>query len=116
MSNVNSISWFRDKLEAKKGSITNNVNLNLPDLQFYLMCEKHYKVNRGVFNTIDAWFYEYGIVSIIQRRTSVLAFLDFVKEAEQDSQQQKFIRFGHGGFTCKLQQFIENSSGEREII
>ncbi len=116
MSKVNSITWFRDKSEAKKETITKNVNLNLPDLQFFLMCQKHYRVNRGVFNTIDAWFYEYGIVSIIHRRTSVLAFLDFVKEADQDSDQQKFIRFGHGGLTSRLQQFMEDSSGEREIV
>jgi hypothetical protein len=80
--------------------------LNLPDLQFFLWCQHQYKLNRGVYNTIDAWLYDYGIVSIIHRRIYIVAFLNFVKENEHLQEGNKFIRFGNGGLGKKLHQFI----------
>lgn len=80
--------------------------LNLPDLQFFLWCQHHYKLNRGVYNTIDAWLYEYGIVSIIHRRIYIVAFLNFIKENEHLQEAHKFIRFGNGGLAKKLHLFM----------
>lgn len=97
-------------------SLANHEYLNLPDLQFFCMCQKKYKLNKGVFNTIDSWFYDYGIVSVISRRIYILAFLDFVKEVETDVASYKYIRFGHGGLSNKLNQFIkETEAGEYMI-
>lgn len=80
--------------------------LNLPDLQFFLWCQHHYKLNRGVYNTIDAWLYDYGIVSITHRRIYIVAFINFVKENEHTQEEPKFTRFGNGGLAKKLHQFI----------
>ena len=80
--------------------------LNLPDLQFFLWCQHHYKLNRGVYNTIDAWLYDYGIISIIHRRIYIVAFLNFVKENGHNQEAHKFIRFGNGGLGKKLHQFM----------
>lgn len=82
-----------------------NEYLNLPDLNFYNRCNQQYRVNRGVYNTIDNWFYEYGIINVVCRRIYILAFLGFVKDKTVESDSQKFIRFGHGGLTIKLKEF-----------
>jgi riboflavin kinase len=88
--------------------------LNLPDLQFYIWCNRQYRVNRGVYITIDQWFYEYGIVNIHSRRIQILAFLDFVED-EMLEEQPKYIRFGHGGLTKRLNEFM-NDRGQSNVI
>ena len=88
--------------------------LNLPDLQFYNWCNQQYRVNRGVYNTIDQWFYEYGIINVHSRRIQILAFLDFVKE-EMLEEQPKYVRFGHGGLSKRLNEFT-NDNGLRNVI
>ncbi|MED1472440.1 hypothetical protein [Bacillus salipaludis] len=90
----------------KSKSFATSQYLNLPDLQFFIWCNQKYKVNRGVYNTIDQWFYEYGIVNIHYRRIQLLAFLDFFKDKILEKDKQKFIRFGHGGLVRSLNEFI----------
>ncbi|AGK53537.1 hypothetical protein [Bacillus sp. 1NLA3E] len=90
--------------------------LNLPDLQFFNWCNRKYGVNRGVYNTIDQWFYEYGIVEIQYRRIQILAFLEFNKDERLVEDQHKFIRFGHGGLTKRLNEFINESEQSRNVI
>ncbi|MED1471797.1 hypothetical protein [Bacillus salipaludis] len=105
MSNVSSISF--SKASVEKGSLKRSEYLNLPDLQFFLWCQHKYKLNRGVYNTIDDWFYNFGIKQVIHRRIYILAFLEFVKENDLKQQEEKkFIRFGNGGLTRTLQQFV----------
>ncbi|MDQ1003342.1 riboflavin kinase [Neobacillus niacini] len=94
--------------ETKKElSFETSKYLNLPDLQFFTWCNRQYRVNRGVYNTIDQWFYEYGIVNVLYRRIQILAFLDFVKD-KMLKEQPKFIRFGHGGLSKRLIEFIND--------
>lgn len=69
-----------------------------------------YRINRGVYNSIDNWFYEYGVINIMFRRIYILAFLEFVKDDNHDS--QKFMRFGHGGLTIKLKEFTTTFTNE----
>ncbi|MBB6444266.1 hypothetical protein [Bacillus benzoevorans] len=89
--------------------------LNLPDLHFFLSCQNKYKINKGVYNTIDNWFYEHGVVPIIQRRIHILAFLDFVNQ-KKDSISHKYVRFGNGGLTKTLNEFTEEiETGEFNI-
>ena len=105
--NIHSAGLFsRTKIQ---NSFETSQYLNLPDLQFFIWCNQQYGVNRGVYNTIEQAFYEYGIVNIYNRRIQLLAFLDFVKDEMQD--QTKFIRFGHGGLTRKMKEFL-NISGQ----
>jgi riboflavin kinase len=102
-----SLTLIKEQPAAKKPTLSIDVQLNLPDLAFFHWCEQKYKVNRGVYNTIDAWFYEHGIVSIISRRKNILAFLDFVIDSSSAGSHHKFIRFGDGGLTRKLEQFSQ---------
>lgn len=89
--------------------------LNLPDLMFFNWCKQKYQVNRGVYNTIDQWFFEYGIINIYYRRIQLLAFLDFVKEEMTKQDQPKFIRFCHGGLSKRLNEFV-NDSRQNNVI
>jgi hypothetical protein len=93
--------------QSKETTLLSNHYLNLPDLSFFNRCHQQYQINRGVYNTIDNWFFEYGMIHVVYRRIYILAFLDFVKEAnKEDSDSHKFIRFGHKGLTKKLNDFI----------
>lgn len=75
--------------------------LNLPDLQFNQYCEQRFDVNKGVYNTIDNWFYNQGINSVVERRKTVLQFLYEITLNEGK------VKFGPGGLTRKLQAFWE---------
>jgi hypothetical protein len=61
-----------------------------------------------VFNTIDDWFFEYGVIDVLNRRFYILAFLEFVKGDIHGTRAQKFIKFGHGGLAIKLKEFSKN--------
>ncbi|MFS0638846.1 hypothetical protein AB1K84_23420 [Mesobacillus foraminis] len=82
--------------------------LNLPDLKFYSRCYELYQILRGVFNTIDNWFFEYGVVDVLNRRFYILTFLEFISKNIPAAETQKFIKFGHGGLAIKLKEFIKN--------
>jgi hypothetical protein len=88
-----------------KSTFLENEYLNLPDLSFYNKCNEQYRINRGVYNSIDNWFYEYGVINIMFRRIYILAFLEFVKKENNELNSQKFIKFGHGGLAIKLKEF-----------
>ncbi|KKI90646.1 hypothetical protein WQ54_21740 [Bacillus sp. SA1-12] len=95
--------------ETKKTTLLENHHLNLPDLSFFRKCNEQYQINRGVYNTIDNWFFEYGIIHVIHRRIYILAFLNYVSETKRDgSTISKYIRFGHGGLTSALNSFVTN--------
>ncbi|AKP46524.1 MULTISPECIES: hypothetical protein [Bacillus] len=106
MPNNNLIYWEPPVRKEKKNSLRENKYLNMPDLSFFHWCHQQYGINRGVYNTIDHWFYEHGLEEIISRRIYILAFLKFVRETENGSGQHKFIRFGNGGLTKKLIEFF----------
>ena len=93
---------------TEKSKLGEAVHLNLPDLHFFLSCQNKYKINKGVYNTIDNWFYEHGIVPIINRRIHILAFLDYVNQ-KKDSISHKYVRFGNGGLTRTLNEFTEET-------
>lgn len=73
--------------------------LNLPDLAFSRYCQKNYRINRGVYNTIEQWFYEYGLNRVQERRAMILLFLKQLGTADE-----KYI-FGAGGLKQQLQFF-----------
>ncbi|WP_299095605.1 hypothetical protein [uncultured Metabacillus sp.] len=101
----NNLSIFDIPQDKRKKSLLENEYLNLPDLSFYNRCKQQFHINKGVYNTIDNWFYEYGIIHVVYRRIYILAFLGFVKENSPELDPHKFIRFGHGGLTMKLKEF-----------
>lgn len=90
---------------CSKGEMVMNYTINVPDLSFTNFCNEKYGINRGVYNTIDAWFYKKGIHQILERRKLILSFLDFVKE--KYSTENGRIKFGPGGLVVKLEEFYE---------
>jgi riboflavin kinase len=79
--------------------------IHLPDLQFCKLCDDTYGVNRGVYNTIDAWFYNKGIENILVRRSVMIDFLEFACDNFISSNHNKRFKFGHGGLTSKLEEY-----------
>ncbi|AZV41406.1 hypothetical protein [Peribacillus asahii] len=78
--------------------------LNMPDLLFSQLCEERYEINKGVYNTIDRWFYNQGLSLIVERREMILSFIQYISVTEN---QGKKVKFGSGGLTRKLDQFWE---------
>lgn len=99
----------------KQNSFESSKYLNLPDLEFFIWCNKQYRLNRGIYNVIDQWFYEYGVINVQYRRIQLLAFLEFMKDELLGQDQTKFIRFGHGGLRKKLNEFIQDN-GKSNVI
>lgn len=79
---------------------------NMPDLLFSRFCEEKFDINKGVYNTIDHWFYQQGVSQIVPRRRMILSFC----QNELLSGNKK-VKFGPGGLTNKLnlfwQQYIQ---------
>lgn len=88
-----------------KESLLSHPELNLPDLSFYKKCNSLYGINRGVYNVIDNWFFEYGITQVAYRRIYILSFLSFL-QAENENPPSKCVKFGPGGLAFKLSRFI----------
>lgn len=74
--------------------------IHLTDIEFSKYCEDTYKINRGVYNTIDMWFYEQGVTNILERRKKTLMFLC-------SRTSLKVAKFGKGGLSSKLKEFTE---------
>ncbi|MGJ9384350.1 hypothetical protein [Salipaludibacillus sp. CF4.18] len=72
-----------------------------PDLHFVNYCCNIYGINRGVYNVIDQWFFDKGIVTIVERREIIITFL---KRVHFDTYP---VRFGHGGLKDALVNFYE---------
>jgi hypothetical protein len=85
----------------------NKKEIHLPDLTFCKLCEDKYGVNRGLYNTIDYWFYEKGIENISERRSIILDFLQVVCDRSKISTPNRKYKFGHGGLTIKLNEYWE---------
>ena len=104
-SDLTSIEYFLETVQ--KQSFQRCKYLNLPELQFFHWCQQQYRINKGVYNTIESWFFQKGIVSILNRRIYILAFLNFVMKTGQHDTQKKYLRFGNGGLTKALQHFMK---------
>ena len=78
-----------------------NKSIHLTDISFSKFCEFNYKINRGMYNTIDIWLYEQGETDILSRRRSILDFLNFSNESSLGK-----MRFGKGGLSKKLNDFF----------
>jgi riboflavin kinase len=77
-----------------------------PDLQFIQYCEEEYGINRGVYNTIDKWFFNNGIQNILKRRKTIIHFLQNLEDPRQANKTNR-LKFGHGGLTISLINFWE---------
>jgi riboflavin kinase len=79
--------------------------VHLPDIQFVNYCFQTYGLNRGIYNTIDQWFYSFGYREIIGRRSITI---DFLKDIQQKHGRDRssLLRFGKGGLTKQLYDYI----------
>lgn len=77
--------------------------LHLTDHSFINVCNEKFGINRGVYNTIDAWFYKQGINNILERRNSILSFLEFIKRTSEFKNNR--CKFGPGGLVIKLEEY-----------
>lgn len=93
---------FNDSFaEANDGKRQIDEMLHLPDLQFFKYCKETFGVNRGVYNTIEQWFFNKGINQIVARRNIILAFFQFMKS------QNGAVKFGAKGLTESLNDFFQ---------
>lgn len=81
-----------------------NELLHLPDLKFSQYCEEHFSVNKGIYNTIDQWFYRKGITDILERREKIILFI-----IDNCSNKGK-VKFGPGGLKKALEDFWNEQS------
>jgi riboflavin kinase len=82
------------------------VDVHLPDLSFVRKIEKSFYINRGVYNTIDAWFYDNEFVHVTERRTHILKFLQYITANLTEEQSTKRLSFPDG-LTNTLESYVE---------
>lgn len=90
-------------LGGNKMSLNRREVIHLTDLSFIDFCNKKYGINRGIYNTIDAWFYKQGVKDILERRNTILSFFEFIKGKTESKNNR--CKFGNGGLTIKLNDF-----------
>jgi riboflavin kinase len=78
--------------------------LNLTDFSFSKYCYAEYGINRGVYNTIESWFYEIGLTDIVIRRKEIIGFLEYVTN-ETNLKKETKIKFGNGGLSENLKTY-----------
>ncbi|MGM0904541.1 MAG: hypothetical protein ACQEXB_26070 [Bacillota bacterium] len=76
--------------------------IHLTDYSFQKMCNEEFGINRGVYNEIDKWFYNKGLVDILKRRKAILNFILFNARNEKNK-----VRFGNGGLRDKLVEYFD---------
>lgn len=88
--------------------------VHFTDLLFVDYCEKQFGVNKGIYNTIESWFYKKGHVDIVERRKTVLRFLQFVDGSNRENNRK--LKFGHRGLVPKLDEFTVNDLLNRRTL
>lgn len=76
------------------------------DFAFQKYCEEKFGINRGIYNTIDAWFFNRGYKNIVIRRNMILNFLSYTSGKLQ-SKKSTTIKFGPGGLKQQLYEFYD---------
>ena len=85
----------------------NNRLFNSPDLYFSQWCYEQYHINRGVYNTVEQWFYTNGIEEITERRKKIVQFFSWI----QHEYEQEKIKFGQGKLMMHLHLFSKQAGG-----
>jgi hypothetical protein len=84
--------------------------IHAPDLQFAQYTIERFRINRGTYNTIDAWLFREGWTDIRKRRAAALRFL--AQAAAMANGDGRFVRFGHGNLSKHLARFAQDRPGE----
>lgn len=104
----------------KRGiKLNNNTDIiHLPDRLFTQFCNDQFGINRGVYNTIDSWFFQKGITNIMERRKSIYDFLNKWIQDDTGDYHGK-IKIGHGNLTRKLNEYFlshENMISKKKLV
>lgn len=75
--------------------------INKTDFHFLRYCQGQYGINRGVYNTIEQWFYNKKVYNIESRRQYILDFLKHVFGENEGSG-----KFEREGLISNLQHFL----------
>ncbi|ARF17113.1 hypothetical protein [Sporosarcina ureae] len=86
---------------------------HLPDRRFFDWCAKSYSINRGIFNVIDSWLFEYGMKDIISRRRAMDNYLRYLLTQGFYNEKKLFLQFGKKGVKESLSNFAERHLPER---
>ncbi|MCR8866012.1 hypothetical protein COK01_24215 [Priestia megaterium] len=74
--------------------------INKTDLHFFRYCEDTFGINRGVYNTIEQWFYKKDIFYVTERRLYIIDFLKYIFGPNKG-----YGKFGKGNLISKLHEF-----------
>ncbi len=88
--------------------------IHLPDLSFIRLCNEEYGINRGLYNTIDLFFYERGFERIVDRRRNILYFLEHIQK-NTDFKNNR-AKFGSGGLKIKIEEYLVELEKNRVAI
>ncbi|MBS4208033.1 hypothetical protein [Bacillus sp. FJAT-50079] len=83
------------------------VELHFPDLEFVRKTKERFNVNRGIYNTIDAWFYTNGFDHIVDRRRHIIMFLVYAQKTAKNQ-----LLFPNG-LTAKLEEYVYSQKKNR---
>ncbi|MBB3111412.1 hypothetical protein FHS18_003480 [Paenibacillus phyllosphaerae] len=83
--------------------------LEWPDLAFHHYCLKVYRLNRGVYNTIDQWLFDHGYQTIRGRRSMILRFLEHYAN-RLVREDDKTLSFGKGKLIVELSLFTAQAN------
>lgn len=81
------------------------------DLLFHKFIYQEFGVNRGVYNTIDQWFFDHGCINVINRRTEIIHFLHYASNLFGKSENK--LVFGSGRLVSYLVKYSELNSGNK---
>lgn len=87
------------------------------DVEFARYLIERFGLNRGVYNTIDAWLYEQGFRDIVRRRRYIIDFLQSIVESAPYASAGREgigIKFGKGQLIAALRSHGEREAGERQ--
>ena len=89
------------------------VDVRLPDLSFVRKIEESFHINRGIYNTIDAWFYDNGFIDVLDRRMHILKFLQYIT-TNVDEQLTK-RPFFPDGLTTTLETYVNLQENRKSV-
>lgn len=84
--------------------LSRNEIIHNTDYSFQKYCNDNFGINRGVYNTIESWFFTKGIKNITLRREIILHFLEYIANDKYHQEQTK-IKFGSGRLVINLNEY-----------
>lgn len=97
---------LKERLSVDNKTLVHAPLLIIPDIIFSKFLTECFGINKGVYNTIDLWLWEKGIVSVEKRRSEIIQFL---LEQRKDKTIKGKVKFGAGQLAKKLNQFWEEN-------